>query len=68
MEMLLNRYRNLTVLLLILVGQLLLLAYQVRTNEDVPLIRVWAVTGVMPVARLLEGVQAEQWVFPELWN
>jgi rod shape-determining protein MreC len=58
MEMLLNRYRNLSVLLVVLVAQLLLLAYQVRSNEDVPLIRVWAVTGVMPLARVLEGVRS----------
>jgi rod shape-determining protein MreC len=58
MEALLNRYRNLTVLLLVLVGQLLLLSYQVRSNEDVRLIRVWAVTGVTPLARILEGVRS----------
>lgn len=58
MEALLNRYRNITVLLAVLVAQLLLLAYQVRTRQDVRLIRVWAVTGVMPVARVLEYVRA----------
>jgi rod shape-determining protein MreC len=58
MEVLLNRYRNLTVLLLVLVGQLLLLAYQVKSRQDVRLIRVWAVTGVMPIARVLESVRS----------
>jgi rod shape-determining protein MreC len=58
MEVLLNRYRNLTVLLLVLVGQLLLLAYQVKSQQDVRLIRVWAVTGVMPFARILEAIRA----------
>jgi rod shape-determining protein MreC len=54
MEALLNRYRNLTVLLVVVMAQLLLLAYQVKTNQDVRLIRVWAVTAVTPLARVLE--------------
>ncbi|MBK5290576.1 MAG: rod shape-determining protein MreC [Acidobacteriia bacterium] len=58
MEIFLNRYRNLTVLLVVLVAQLLLLAFQVKSNGDVRLIRVWAVTGVMPLARVVEAVRA----------
>jgi rod shape-determining protein MreC len=58
MELFLNRYRNLTVLLLVLFGQLLLLAWQVRGNQDARLIRVWAVTTVTPVARLIETVRS----------
>jgi rod shape-determining protein MreC len=54
MDFLLNRYRNLTVLLVVVVGQLLMLAYQVKTNRDVPLIRVWAVSTVTPVEQALE--------------
>lgn len=50
----LNRYRNLSVLLAAILAQLLLLAYQIRSNQDVRLIRVWAVSGMTPVARLLE--------------
>ena len=57
METLFHRYRNVTVLLLVLVGQFLLLAYQVKSQQDVRLIRVWAVTGVMPFARLIEAVR-----------
>jgi rod shape-determining protein MreC len=55
METFLSRYRNLTVLVLLLLGQLLLLAYQVKTGQDVRLIRVWAVTAVTPLARTLEA-------------
>ena len=55
MEFLLNRYRNLTVLLVAILAQLVLLAYQVKSNGDVRLIRVWAVTAVTPLARVLEG-------------
>lgn len=55
MESLFNRYRSLTVLLLALFAQLVLVAYQVRTSQDVPLIRVWAVSAVTPLARLLEA-------------
>jgi rod shape-determining protein MreC len=55
MEVLLNRYRNLTVLVVAIVAQLALLAYQVKGNGEVRLIRVWAVSAVTPLARLIEG-------------
>jgi rod shape-determining protein MreC len=58
MEALLNRYRNLSVLLVVILAQLLLLAYQVKTNQDVRLIRVWAVTAITPIAHVLEVVRA----------
>jgi len=54
MDFLLNRYRNITVLLVVIIAQLLLLAYQVKTNKDVPLFRVWAVSAVTPVEEALE--------------
>lgn len=57
MESFLSRYRNLTVLLIVIAGQLLLLAYQVRTNRDVRLIRVWTVSTVTPMAQVLEAVR-----------
>ena len=57
MEFLLSRYRNLTALLLVILAQLVLLAYQVKSNEDVRLIRVWSVTAVTPFARVLEFVR-----------
>lgn len=57
MEALLNRYRNLTVLLLVVSAQVLVLGYQVRTQQDVRLVRVWAVTAVTPLARVLEFVR-----------
>lgn len=63
MESFLNRYRNLTVMLLVIAGQLLLLAYQVKGNQDVRLIRVWAVTAVTPVARVVESVRANTFGF-----
>jgi rod shape-determining protein MreC len=55
MEFFLTRYRNLSVLLVAILLQLGLLAYQIKSNSDVRLIRVWAVTAVTPMARLLEG-------------
>jgi rod shape-determining protein MreC len=58
METLLNRYRNITVLLLVIFAQLALLGYQVRGNQDVPMIRVWAVSAVTPVARVLEAFRS----------
>ena len=57
MEFLLSRYRNLTILLIVIVAQLVLIAYQVKTNRNVPLIRVWAVTAVTPVEQVLEFVR-----------
>jgi rod shape-determining protein MreC len=54
MDLILNRYRNVTVLLLAILAQLVLLAYQVKSNGEVRLIRVWAVTAVTPMARVLE--------------
>jgi rod shape-determining protein MreC len=57
MEMLLRRYRNLTVLLIVVVAQLLYLAYQVKTNRDERLIRVWAVSAVTPMAGIVEGIR-----------
>lgn len=57
MEALLNRYRNLTVLLIVIVAQLVGLAYQVKTNSDERLIRVWAVTAVTPMAGAVEAIR-----------
>jgi rod shape-determining protein MreC len=54
MESFLNRYRNITVLLLVIFAQLVLLAAQVKNDQDVSVIRVWAVTTVTPLARLME--------------
>src|SRR3954465_1627225 len=55
MDLFFHRYRNVTVLIAAIVAQLMLLAYQVKSNTEVRLIRVWAVTAVTPLARLLEG-------------
>ena len=57
MEALLTRYRNLTVLLIAFFAQLVLIAFQVRTGRDVPLLRVWAITAVTPVEQALEFVR-----------
>lgn len=57
MESFLSRYRNLSVLLLLVVAQLLLLAYQVKARDDMPLIRVWAVSAVTPLARGIEAMR-----------
>jgi rod shape-determining protein MreC len=58
MELLLNRYRNLTVLVVAILAQLALLAYQIKSNQEVRLIRVWAVSAVTPLARVLEGTRS----------
>jgi rod shape-determining protein MreC len=65
MDFFLSRYRHLTVLLIVISAQLLLIAYQVKTNKDIPLIRVWAVTAVTPVETGLEFVRRYTWGFVE---
>ncbi len=55
MDFFLNRFRSVTALLLAILAQLALLSYQIKSKQEVRLIRVWAVTAVTPVARLLES-------------
>ena len=55
MESFLTRYRNISVLLLVILAQLILLAMQVKNDQDVRVIRVWAVTAVTPAARIVEA-------------
>ena len=57
MESLLNRYRNITVLLLVIMAQLVLLAVSAKNDQDVRFIRLWTVTAVTPVARIIEGLR-----------
>ena len=54
MDSMLNRYRSITLLLVVLVGQLILLAYQVKNDNDLRLIRVWAIWAITPIAQLAE--------------
>jgi rod shape-determining protein MreC len=55
MESVIYRYRNIIVLLIVIFAQLVLLAWQIRNDSDVPMVRVWAVTAVTPVASTIEG-------------
>jgi rod shape-determining protein MreC len=57
METLLNRYRNITVLLLVIFAQLVLIAVQVRNDRDVRMVRIWSVTAITPLAKVLETVR-----------
>ncbi|HXJ38623.1 MAG TPA: rod shape-determining protein MreC, partial [Bryobacteraceae bacterium] len=57
MESLYYRYRNITVLLVSIIGQLILLAWQIKSENDVPLVRVWAITAITPVASLIENAR-----------
>ena len=52
-----NKYRNIAVLLVVICAQLVLLAWQVKSDNDVPAVRVWAVTAVAPVASAIEDVR-----------
>ena len=57
MDTFFNRYRNPTVLLLVIFAQLVLLAFQVRNDQDVRMIRVWTVSAVTPFARVVEWMR-----------
>jgi rod shape-determining protein MreC len=57
MESFLNRYRNITVLLLVIFAQLVLLAVDAKNDQHVRFIRVWTVTVVSPLARIMEGMR-----------
>jgi rod shape-determining protein MreC len=57
MESIFYRYRNITVLLVVIFAQIVLLAWQVKSDNDVPLVRVWAITAVTPVASTIESVR-----------
>src|ERR1035437_1101859 len=57
MESFLNRYRSITILLLLILAQLVLVAVQVKNDRDVRMIRVWTVTAVTPVARIVEALR-----------
>lgn len=65
MEFFLSRYRNLTVLLIVIAAQLLLIAYQIKSNRDVPMLRVWAVSAVTPAEQALDFVRRYTWGFVE---
>jgi rod shape-determining protein MreC len=57
MESFFNRYRSITILLLVILAQLVLVAVQVKNDQDVRMIRVWTVTAVTPVARIVESLR-----------
>jgi rod shape-determining protein MreC len=67
MDGLFSRYRNLSALLALLAGQLLLLAWQIKSDGDTRLIRVWAVTAVTPIVRGLEAVRLGAEGLGERW-
>src|ERR1700704_6258133 len=57
MESIFYRYRNIIVLLVVIFAQLILLAWQVKSDTDVPIVRVWAVTAVTPAASAIETLR-----------
>jgi rod shape-determining protein MreC len=57
MDSFLSRYRNVTVLLILIAAQLVLLGYQEKSSHDVRLLKVWSVWAVTPIARLMESTR-----------
>ena len=55
MDTLFSRYRNAVVLVAALFLQLVLLAFQIKRDKDVPLLRIWAVGAITPVEKLVSG-------------
>ena len=63
MDLILSRFRSLAFLVVVILAQLILLAYQKQSKNDMPMIRVWAVTAVTPLARVLESVRSNTFGF-----
>src|ERR1039457_7073646 len=57
MESFLNRYRNITVLVLTILAQLVLLSLQVKNDQNVGFIRSWTVTAVAPLAKRVDALR-----------
>ena len=65
MEDFIYRHRNISILAAVLVAQFVLLGYQVRRNDDVRLLRVWAVAIIMPIQKV---IGAGTGFFSSGWN
>ena len=65
MEEFVARYRNASLLVAVLFVQFVLLGYQVKTGEDVRLVRVWTTALISPVEKILGNGTG---VFGSLWN
>ncbi len=63
MDAILSRYRSLAVLVTVILAQLVLVAYQRKSDNDMASVRVWAVTAVTPVARVLESLRRNSFGF-----
>ncbi|HCC58576.1 MAG TPA: hypothetical protein DEQ47_15220 [Solibacterales bacterium] len=57
MDALINRYRSTLLLVIVIAAQFVLLAYEVKNEGHVRVIRVWAVTAVTPIANVAETVR-----------
>ncbi|MBY0502951.1 MAG: rod shape-determining protein MreC [Bryobacteraceae bacterium] len=57
MEAFFNRYRHVSLLVVVVFAQLILLAWQIKTNQEAHGVRVWAVTAVTPLARFVEEIR-----------
>ncbi len=72
MEELIARYRNASILVAVLFLQFVLLGYQVKTGNDVRLMRVWAAALLAPIESVLSsgaGVFGSVWAeYVWLWD
>src|SRR5688572_7289170 len=55
MDTLFSRHRNSMALVALLFLQLVLLAFQVKRDKDVPLIRIWAISVLTPIEKVTSG-------------
>lgn len=55
MRVFLDRHRHASLLVAVLLAQLFFLAYQIKGNNDIRLIRLWAVAVTGPVEKALRG-------------
>ena len=57
MRTLLEQYRHLSLLVAVLLAQLFFLAFQIRTESDSRLLRVWAAAAVSPIQKVLNWTE-----------
>lgn len=60
MEEFFGRYRNLSVLLAVVLVQIILLGYQVRTAQGSSLLQEWTIRGFTPITKGVRGVT--EWI------
>src|ERR1035437_5825039 len=59
----LSRHRSLIILGVVLGAELLVLAYQVHKDRDIPMVRQWPILLVTPVGKGIRAISSGTWSF-----